>query len=99
MILFLSEQIGVPQGTRSAMGTLKHLGHCCNVPSVRVTLEIMKKSESTNSSDEQPRSTFSKALASVLSASSKQIRESRDAAKKEKFSSHTRLKYFPAKQP
>jgi hypothetical protein len=50
------------------------------------------------SSSPKPTSAFSKALASVLSASPKQIVESRDAAKREKFSSHTRLKYVPAKR-
>ena len=95
---FLSEQIGVPKGTRSVLGTLKHPVRRCKMPSVRVTLRLMKKLGLTNSPEKQPSSTFTEALASVLSASAKQIQESRDAAKKEKFSSHTRLKYVSAKR-
>jgi hypothetical protein len=40
---------------------------------------------------------FTKALASVLSASPEQIRESRAQAKAEKPSHHTRYSYVPAK--
>lgn len=40
---------------------------------------------------------FKKALASVLSASPKRIRESVAQAKAEKTSPHTRYKYVPAK--
>jgi hypothetical protein len=38
---------------------------------------------------------FTKALASVLSASPEQIRESRDQAKSEKPSPHTKYTYAP----
>lgn len=51
----------------------------------------MSKSESKESAK------FTKALASVLSASPERIRESRAQAKAEKPSPHTRYKYVPVK--
>jgi lambda repressor-like predicted transcriptional regulator len=44
---------------------------------------------------ERPEERFKKALASVLSASPEQIRESRALAKAEKPSPHTRYTYAP----
>jgi hypothetical protein len=54
-----------------------------------------KPLEPTSSQSENE--VFRQALASVLSASPARIRESREQAKAEKPSSHTRYKYDPAK--
>jgi hypothetical protein len=51
------------------------------------------KVEKTSSSKENEK--FTKALASVLSASPEQIRESREKAKAEKPSPHKRYSYVP----
>jgi len=69
----------------------------CKVPSVGVTLSVMKKPKPA-SAPPLPKDSFTKVLASVLSASPAQIQESRAQAKSAKFSSHTRYKYVPAKQ-
>lgn len=56
-----------------------------------ITVSNMKNHE-----EETPKSAkFTKALASVLSASPEQIRESRAQAKTEKPSPHTRYTYAP----
>ena len=99
MILFVTEQIGVPQGATSVychgnpFWPLLQDYHC------GVTMKVMGKPELSSSTDKPPTSTFTKALTSILSASPKQVRESHDEAKKGKFSSHTRYKYVPAKRP
>jgi hypothetical protein len=56
----------------------------------------MEKSEPQMGTADHPGGIFTKVLADVLSATPKQIQDSSDAAKRERFSSHTRLKYVPA---
>jgi hypothetical protein len=51
--------------------------------------------KATRKADPTPHEKFTKALASVLSASPKQIQESRAQAKAEKPSPHTRYTYVP----
>jgi hypothetical protein len=53
----------------------------------------------TKSVDTTPHEKFTKALASVLSASPEQVQESRAQAKAEKPSSHTRCTYAPERGP
>jgi hypothetical protein len=97
MILFLNEQIGVPQGAPSVVETLTHLTSYLQDFFCGGILNVMKKPASIRAAESQSSDTFTRALASVLSASPKQIQESHDEAKKGKFSSHTRYKYVPAK--
>jgi hypothetical protein len=47
--------------------------------------------------DRPPSGTFTKVLTGVLSASPKDIQETRERAKAEKFSSRKRFRYVPAK--
>jgi hypothetical protein len=96
---FLSEQIGVPNGTPSVQFEITASERSLQDTVRECTLVDMKKRESVSASEKVTNSTFTKALASVLSASPKQIQESREQAKNAKFSSHTRYKYVPAKRP
>src|ERR1700733_7416577 len=59
--------------------------------------EGIKKSEFKTVLTNHPSGTLTTVLSQVLPANPKQIRDSRDAAKKEKFSSHSRFHYPPSK--
>lgn len=63
----------------------------------RVYHRGMKKSEPKTVLANHPPGTLTTVLSHVLSATPRQIQDSRDAAKKEKFSSHSRFRYVPAK--
>ena len=61
-------------------------------------MSFMRKADPKPELATHPTGTLTKVLSSILGASPKQIQVAHDAAKKEKFSSHMRLKYVPAKR-
>jgi hypothetical protein len=72
----------------------------CNITIAGVTLGSLRKAKQHPEPEtEYKPMAFSKSLASVLSASPKQIQDAHAQASDDKFSSHSRYKLVPSKRP
>ena len=93
MILFVTEQVGVPQGTLSVHSHVTTFFSSLQSPIVGGILEAMKLESSTKDG-----SAFKEALSRVSSVSRQEMEKLLEQAPKESVSRHKRYKYVPAAQ-
>jgi hypothetical protein len=94
MLLFISEQIGVPQGTLSVQSQVTTFFSSLQSPIIAGILETMKMESPTKGS-----SAFKEALSRVSSVSRDEMGKRLEQAPKESVSRHKRYKYVPVERP